>query len=175
MNFVKNKKKICIVLFVLLTVLVLGAVVIWRQSNNTMLENNSRPVDNDGISIQISTNSTSYSYGDTIEILTTIKNNTTKEKVYEFTSGCQDADLYVDDSFLTIPRICTDAFSVLKVRPLGFIERKEVFILQPPLEGQETPARIDLLVKNMHITEGRHSVNAQFQDLVSQKVDFEIE
>ncbi len=130
------------------------------------------------LSVNVSTTSASYKYGDTIEFSAAIRNDTETSQTYTFNSTCTQGTLFVDKQPTQIGLVCGDAIIDVVLKPKETTTHTYSFKLVKAFSSAvqapagSSPIEIDgeLLMKP-----GAHSAYVEWQGVKSEPVEFKVD
>lgn len=179
-----NSKKFLLILVGLIVISV-ALLFLWARSENNVIGGltSSKMTDGD-LNVQISSEKSSYKYGDIVKLSYSVENISGSTKKYTFSSTCQDGSVEFDGKPANLMQLCGQAITDVEL-PSGHVEN---YGFEARLVKDFEPVEVDGLgvydppddsdyvawEGQLRLNPGEHKVRVNWQDVQSSEITIKI-
>ncbi len=158
---------------VIVALLLWGGEVFAPQSDeNGASAQRTERVSDESVRIALTVDDESYEYGETMRLSVTVENESDEEQVFNFSSGCTDANIYVNEVQVERSKLCTQALVDVTLKPGE--EQVWGFEYEVTPDSSESTGSIPNLEGRIAVDPGEHVVWAEWSGLMTDELSFEV-
>lgn len=162
------------VIFGLVVALLLwgGEVLAPESSDDMTTSQRTEKVSDEDVRITLTIDSEFYEYGDTIRLSVDVENEGDEVRVFNFNSGCTDADIYINESKVEQSRACTLALVDVALDPGD--EQAWEFEYEVVSPAPDSTGGIPNFDGKVALEAGSHTVRAEWNELATDNLSFQV-